>query len=1208
MSKDNQTNDISSSSDDLNQFFVIGIGASAGGLQALEEFFENIAVDIGVAFVVIQHLSPRFESMMPELLQRKTELPVYQIEDGMKIAPNSIYVIPPRTNLVVKDGLLRFIERDPERVNFPIDLFFQSLAKEYTDKAMGILLSGSGRDGSEGLRAIGEAGGLALIQSPETVEFSEMTENALPMGLVDEVLSPHDLAQTISEIVRISRNIPLPPANSHNVIQPLKLNEVLELLSKRENIDFSQYKIGTLSRRIYHRCCLTGYRSLDSYIQYLQASEEESKLLAQDLLIGSTRFFRDSEAWHLIETEVLPSLIEKIQLHQQLRIWVAGCATGEEAYTMAILVDEAINRADKIISVKIFATDIDSNALEIASRGIYSKNIAKDISQQRLERYFMDKNDSFQVKRQLREMLIFAPHDLAHNAGFSKMNLVTCRNVLIYMQSELQQQVLRTLHFSLASQGILFLGSAEVLGRLQEEFIAVNSKWKIYQKQHDSQLDLLPIIRQPLTLPVLSRGKTNRNQLRWDTLLAELFEFCFGNHPTTCLVVDQDNKLMHIFFNSARLLEYPLGEAKSDITSIVPKPLQLPLSTALHRAKREKRPVLYAGIKLIEGDQIRNINLKVGLGISESKYDELYIVVLEEEKVLPIPKEIEPFEVNTETFNRISELEYELQQTRENLQATIEELETTNEEQQATNEELIASNEELQSTNEELHSVNEELYTVNAEYQSKIEELTELNNDLDNLLHSTEIGVIFLDRELNIRKFTPAAKKVINLKEGDINRPLKDLSHNMDYSELSNLLEQVIQNQQTIEQEITLLTTGDNYLMRIHPYWNDDGDADGLVMTFIDINEIKRVQNQLRLITDAIPVWISYVDDQQCYRFNNQVYENWFGQPSTEINGRRLEDVLGTDIYEQIYEYVQKALSGESVSFDLEISPENTINPKFPMDWVSVNYVPHIIESGEVKGFFALMSDISDRKAMEKFKDEFISIVSHELRTPVTAIYGALQLLNEDNLIEPSSEQGKKMIKMALESSQRLANLIKDILTLERLKSSRVNLAKQQVNAAQIMLQAQRQMFITAEQAGVKLLVSEQDLEFEADGDRLMEVFTNLLENALKFSPENSTIYLSVELLSEENKKEFPSLKIPSILFKIEDEGQGIPADQLESIFEPFHQVDGSDSRQKGGTGLGLAICRNIIEIHGGKIWVESNLGKGSCFYFTIPISMNNQQ
>jgi two-component system CheB/CheR fusion protein len=1187
--------------DDL---FVVGIGASVGGLKALEELFENISSGVGIAFIVIQHLSPQFKSVMAELLQRKTELPVYAIEDGMTIKANSIYVIPPGTNIIVKDAKLCFLEQDRSIINCAVDIFFESLALEYGHQAIAVLLSGTGSDGTKGLKAIGEAGGLALIQSPDTAEFSGMPESALLTGLVDEILSPRDLAEAICEIVRISRSIPLPNKITDNIIPTLKLRKILTILARREQIDFSQYKIGTLQRRIYHRCSLNGYPLLDDYIQYLEATPEESKLLTQDLLIGSTRFFRDSEAWHFIEAKILPSLLANME-NQQLRVWVAGCATGEEAYTMAILVNEAIAKTNKSFSVKIFATDIDTSALETASKGIYSKNISKDVSAERLERFFIEKEEGFQVKKELREMLIFAPHDLTKNAGFSKINLISCRNVLIYMQPQLQQQVLRILHFSLASQGLLFQGSAEVLGELETHFITINSKWKIYQKQRNSQLPLLPITQQSFNPPILPIRRLQSNQPRWDNLLGEVFNLSFGDRKHTCVAIDANNKLLHTFYNSANLLLFPVGEANFEITSIVPKALQLPLSTALHRAKREKIGVSYTGIKLSVGNTICSINFRISFYLDNMSASEMYVIVFEEEEILPSSRKIQEFEIDRETVSQISELEYELQQTRENLQATIEELETTNEEQQATNEELIASNEELQSTNEELHSVNEELYTVNAEYQSKIKELLELNNDMDNLLQSTDIGVLFLDRKLNIRKFTPAVTQTINLREGDINRPLADLSNNLDYPELVKLLESVLATENTVEKEVKLVTTGSHLLMRIHPYWKNYQEADGLVVTFIDINEMKRVETQLHLITNALPAWISYVDDREYYCFNNKTSENWFGRPATEMNGLHLREVLGEEIYSQIERYVQTALAGESVNFDLEL-PLSILGGEKKQGglmetsrWFNVSYIPHLIESGEVKGFFALINDISDRKAAERFKDEFISVVSHELRTPVTSINGALYLLSS-NLIDPTSEKGKQLIAIATQNSKRLMNLVKDILTLERLNSDRVCLMKEPVSAQEIILKAIEQVKILADKAKVTISVVEGDFEVQADSDRLIQVLINLLGNAIKFSPPNSTIDLRVELIAEE-KEDFFDIEIPSILFEVRDRGRGIPPDKLESIFEPFHQVDASDSRDEEGTGLGLSIARNIVELHGGKIWVISTLYEGSSFYFTIP-------
>lgn len=1190
-------NDANSSDFDGSHFFVVGIGASAGGLQALEEFFENIHQDIDAAFVIIQHLSPRFKSLMQELLQRKTSLPVYQIEDDMEIVSNAVYVIPPRTNIVVEAGRLYFREKNKEGLNFPIDMFFESLAKAYRERAMGVLLSGTGKDGTQGLQAIGEAGGLALIQSPETAEFSGMPANALLMRLVDEVLSPHDLAETIYEIVRIDRNIPLTDKLTEHPMDPVLLNRVLRLISDQEAVDFSQYKVGTLSRRIYHRCSLNGYRAIEDYIAYLESTEAECHLLVQDFLIGSTRFFRDPEAWHFIETQVLPPMIESLKVQEQLRIWVAGCATGEEAYTMAMLVDEAISKSNKSLTVKIFATDLDNSALETASKGIYPLNISKDISVERRERYFVEKSDFYQVRRQLREMLIFAPHNLAVNAGFSKMNIVTCRNVLIYMKPLLQQQVLRMIHFSLVSQGIVFLGSAEVLGIVEGEFLTINSKWKIYQKQRDNLLSLLPVTREALAFQAIRPASFKRLQPRFDRLLSQVFKFFFGDRRSTCLLVDEDNKLLRVFYDAADLLRLPLGEVNMDVIAIVPPPLQLPLSTALHRAKREGESVLYTGIRLTDkAGKLRSINLKVCTDSDKTQRERVLFVLLEEEITVSAASDI-TFEVNAETVNQINELEYELQQTRENLQATIEELETTNEELQATNEELIASNEELQSTNEELHSVNEELYTVNAEYQSKIQELLELNNDLDNLLQSTEIGVVFLDRELNIRKFTLAATRVINVREGDVNRPLTDFSHNLKYPPhqencygLVDLLQQVLRDEEAKEQEMLLQPSGKHILMRVNPYWSEKEECQGLVLSFIDIHQVKQVEenlrqlsDQLHLITNAMPAWISYIDEGQHYRFSNEAYKNWLARPAEEIEGLHLSAVMGDEVYQQILPHVNKALSGETITFDLKLT-----SPELGDRWVNVSYIPHI-ESGQTKGFFTLINDITDRKSIEKMKDEFISVISHELRTPMSSILGGLELL-ANNMVKPESEKGKKIINIALNSSIRMVNIVNDILDLAHLESGKMQLSKAWVNTAGLLTQAIEVVEIMAASSQIIFDVSSQYIDVYVDSDRLLQVLTNLLSNAVKFSEPGSTVSIAVERQNS------------NVLFVVKDQGKGIPQDKFKLIFERFQQVDTTDSRQKGGTGLGLSICQQIVEQHNGRIWVDSTLGEGSSFHFTIPI------
>ncbi len=673
-----------------------------------------------------------------------------------------------------------------------------------------------------------------------------MPSSVIPCDCLDGILSPQDLAQAVYSLVGYSLNYSISQFKAGELIPVEQFEQILGILSKYEKIDFCQYKISTLSRRILNRCGITQSPDLTQYVTLLNQSETERKLLRQDLLIGVTQFFRDPQAWELMERQVLPEFINSLEPQEQIRVWIPACATGEEAYSLAILIDEAIQAANKEISVKMFATDLDSKALEIASQGIYGESIKNAITPERLEKYFIYKDGYYQVRRHLREMLIIALHDLTKNAGFSKMNLISCRNVLIYMQPLLQQQVLRLLHFSLAPQGILLLGNAETLGEIETEFIAIDQRWKIFRKQREVQLGLIPLPQPPLLAPVKLPAASNRNIFQYERILDSVFNLCFTEQHLTCVLINQDYQLLHIFHNGADLLSFSTGKPKLDITELVPTSLQLPLRTAINRAKREGQNVLYTGINLFRHGVNESLSLKIAFPNQSPSRNEFLLVLLEIKTTLENKSDQIDFQVDIETAKQIAELEYELQQTRENLQAAIEELETTNEEQQATNEELLASNEELQSTNEELQSVNEELYTVNSEHQTRIQQLTELTNDIDNLLRSTDIGVIFLDNDLNIRKFTPATSNIINILPTDINRPLRHFTHNLECPNLLEILSNFVTTQIPLELELINQRTQEQFLMRVNTYRGENNDNNGVVVTFININDLKKIQNQLQ--------------------------------------------------------------------------------------------------------------------------------------------------------------------------------------------------------------------------------------------------------------------------------------------------------------------------------------------------------------------------
>ena len=837
-------------------FPVIGIGASAGGLRALEDFFDHLPHDGGAAYVVVQHLSPDFKSLMKELLEQRTKMSIRRVTDGMKIEPDTVFLIPPGQNLVLSGDVLRLTaqNRDSHRQpHFPIDLFFQSLAKECQEKAMGIVLSGTGSDGTRGIQSIAEMGGIVMVQSPDTAEFDGMPLSAIATSLADLILPADELAKTTHQLV----TSPNQRAELHqNATSKTQIQRIIAILERYENIDFTHYKPTTIKRRINRRCMIAGYPKLEDYIQYLEHSPAERGHLRNDMLITVTHFFRDPSAWHYIKTQVLPQIVNKAQASSKsIRIWVTACATGEEAYSIAILLKELLGSNPEGVEVKIFATDIDPIALAKASSGVFPEATLRNLSNEQVERFFTPKDGNFEVTKALREMIIFANHNLTKDAGFTQIDLASCRNVLIYMQPDLQQQVLRSLHFSLKKDSYLFLGESENLGELQQEFTTKQQTWKIYQKLRD--------IRLPLLNNHLLQAKANRIRLqanlpapktpKFDPLLADAFKAMLRGRQATCFLVDRDNTLLHLCGDTLQLLRLSDGKASQDVLRLLPPSLQLPLNTALHRARNQEGVVRYSRCPVEDSDyKINSVSMEVSQQRSTQAGLFLMVIIEAEKNIEPSTFIEKKFTADEDTAQYIVQLQQELQTNRENLQATVEELETTNEEQQATNEELIASNEELQSTNEELHSVNEELYTVNAEYQSKIMELTELNNDLDNLLKNIEIGVIYLDDQLQIRKFTPSATLAFNLVNADIGRPLEHLSHNLENVDISEMLAQALTSPSSVQHEVRLKKDGPHMLMQIAQYKNENKVVDGLVVTLVNVNDIQQAQQKLAETTEQL--------------------------------------------------------------------------------------------------------------------------------------------------------------------------------------------------------------------------------------------------------------------------------------------------------------------------------------------------------------------
>nr|WP_319396899.1 chemotaxis protein CheB [uncultured Desulfobacter sp.] len=824
---------------------IVGIGASAGGLEAIESFFQVMPVDSGMAFVVIQHLSPDYKSMMVELLSRKTKIPVHRAEDGLEVKPDNIYLIPPKKNISIFHGKLILTNqknREEILINLPVDIFLKSLAEDQGDRAVAVILSGTGSDGTRGVRLIKERGGLVLVQDEASAKFDGMPKAAVSTGVADFILPPGEMPSQL--LAWLHHPYTVKQESTHKEIrQDSGLTKLFSLLRSKTQVDFTHYKMNTISRRIQRRITVTQSQNLDAYVDYAAKIPAEVKSLYRELLIGVTSFFRDSDVMGQLEHQFLPQMF-KTMTDNELRFWIAGCSTGEEAYTIAILSCEVCEKLGVNADIKIFATDIDKEAIAKAGIGLFSESIAADLSPAVLTKYFYRRGDQYQIARRIREMIVFAQHNLVKDPPFTRIDFVSCRNLLIYLQPVLQQRALEMFNFSLKPGGMLLLGTSETTGTMDNFFEILDQKGKIYkalgktnpvpvQIEHSkrNQNIQIPLPAGNIRIPGRAADRSE------EKLALRLLNAISNWYIPLCVVVNEQLEVVYTTGDSRGLFTLPPGRAVYDITKMVDQKIAIPLATGIQKVFRTNEETIYTNVRVHEQNIERNLRLNIR-SLPGRKTDEPFVSVIFEDINEMTTDDLPPNECNLdeETDQRLRDLEQELQFSRENLQATIEELETSNEELQATNEELLASNEELQSTNEELQSTNEELYTVNSEYQKKIMELTEAKNDIENLLSSSRIGTLILDEDLSIRHFSKSTKDLFNILESDIGRPLAHLSHKISDFDLITSVQKVQKSDETMEKRVKS-ENGKCYLVRIIPYRVGPDSYAGIVVTIVDISD-----------------------------------------------------------------------------------------------------------------------------------------------------------------------------------------------------------------------------------------------------------------------------------------------------------------------------------------------------------------------------------
>jgi two-component system, chemotaxis family, CheB/CheR fusion protein len=840
--------------------YIVGIGASAGGLNALEQFFDNMPPTSGMAFVVIQHLSPDFKSLMDDLLSRHTSMAIHRVTNGIDLRPDTIYLIPPKSQMTVREQKLYLTEKtSSQHLELPIDIFFKSLAEDVAERAIGIILSGTGSDGSRGIRSIHNNGGLVLAQSPESAQFDGMPRNAIAAGVCDLILPPDRMPRILVEYAANPLLIRGKLRHDLDVFEDEgEFAEIFALLRRSYDLDFSKYKGSTVGRRIRRRMEFRQIPEVADYASILSGDHGELESLYKDLLIGVTEFFRDKQAFRYLEQEIVPKLFTRLQAGEDLRVWSTGCATGEEAYSLAILLAERAEDTGFMGKITVFATDVHRSSLDIASQGMYERERLTNVSPARLERFFRKEGGNlFRICAELRKIVVFAPHNLLKDPPFTRLDLICCRNLLIYFQPAVQEKIISLFHFALKTDGILFLGTSEGLGAFADDFEVVAGQHKMFRKIRDLKLAItLDTVRsdkeRSLALPLLQ--PTQSKMVNLDRQLLFDYDTLMRRHMPPGVLINENRQIIHYFGNVSEYLRMPEGRIENDILQLAEDNLHIALSTALLRVTKSRQNVRTRNVRVKRGAEEFLVDLSVEPIPDDKSRTSHYHIFFERVRTTEAPENIDEssFDSNQQFRQHLQDLEMELQSTRENLQTTVEELQTSNEELQAANEELLAANEELQSTNEELHSVNEELYSVNSEFERKNIELKQLNTDHDNLLASIDIGTIFLDNQMRIRKFNQSSVSFFRLLPQDIGRPIDHIAYHLSrQEELLADIQRVLNEGICLENEETT-RDGTCLLNRIVPFRTETGQIEGVVITFTDVSRVKEAEIKVTRLNEEL--------------------------------------------------------------------------------------------------------------------------------------------------------------------------------------------------------------------------------------------------------------------------------------------------------------------------------------------------------------------
>jgi two-component system, chemotaxis family, CheB/CheR fusion protein len=1305
-----------------SSFPIVGAGASAGGLEAFTQLLKYLPDDTGLAFVLVQHLDPRHESQLVDLLSRATRMPVIEAADRMAVRPDHVYVIPRNTNMAIAQGRLTLTPRgETPGPHLPIDTFFRSLAKDQSARAIGVILSGTGSDGALGMAEIKAAGGITFAQDQVSAQYASMPHSAIVGGCVDFVLPPAEIARELARIGRHPYLLP-PAAESPPLLagNDDQFRRVLAQVRAVFGVDFTQYRDTTIMRRVRRRMVLHSTNSLAEYARRLEGDRSEVEALYHDLLINVTRFFRDPELFESLKSRVFPEILQSKPRGQPIRVWVAGCSTGQEAYSLIITLLEFLEAKPVCPPIQIFATDLsDAVSLAHARAGLYPESIEAEVSPERLRRFFTKEDGRYRINKSIRDMCVFARQNVAADPPFSRLDLVSCRNVLIYLAPPLQRRVIPTFHYALNPTGFLVLGTAETVGGFTDLFEVVDRQQKIYNRKTTVARPYPHFATKafPVGVPAGGAGPHPPLPADWER---EADRVVLGRYAPAGVLVNDQLEILQFRGRTSSYLEPAPGEASLNLLKMAREGLFAAIRGAIDAARTQGTAVRRPGARIEDNQQVRDVDVLV-IPVRLPGADPSCFLVLFEEATpsqapgdrrqatgkAPAPDVLAPpspvvsrlspvawrrrwlgsgtrpasppaagrspsngtptAETTPPDDREVAQLRQDLAATGEYLQSIIEQKEVAYEEMQSANEEILAANEELQSTNEELEtakeelqSVNEELTTINEQLEIRNQELTQLTDDLSNLLGSADLPVVMLGRDLRIRRFTAIAGQLLNLLPTDVGRPLGDLKPAVDAPDLEAMIREVMETAQLREREVRD-RQGRWYALRIHPYRTAEHKIDGAVVVLLDIDEVKRAQEQLREARDYAQAIVDTVQepllvlnaDLRIDKANHSFYEA-FQVSSPETEGQLIYElgsgqwdipelrVLLEEILPANRSFADFAVRHHFPGIGLRTMLLNAHrlqreDDQPPRILLAIEDITARQQAEEAQRFLAVENarlsqelQEADRRAAltvenarlyrelqaaDQRKDEFLAMLAHELRNPLAPIRHAVQLLQRLGPDVPHLVRAREIIERQVIQQSRLLD---DLLDVSRISRGTIMLRPERLDLVRLVRDAMEDSRTALEEAGLTLTLElpEEPVWVEGDPTRLAQVMSNLLQNAVKFTDRGGRVTVGVQVFrcsgvqeggssaSGDLNTRTPEHLNTHVAITVRDTGIGIAPELLPHVFEAFTQAERSLDRSRGGLGLGLAMVKGLVEQHGGEVRAESaGLGHGTAFTLRLPVA-----